>query len=117
MTILIIFVPILVGILLLLNYLFSPKIYDAEKLTSYECGFLPFSSQTRAPFSIQYYLVGLMFLIFDLEIAIIYPIVTSLYFVGTYGIIVVIVFTIILTIGFIFEWSKGALKFVLNRPI
>jgi len=79
-----IFVPILTLILLALNLFFAVHRPDSEKITSYECGFDPIS-QTRAPFSIQFYIVAILFLIFDLEIVLLYPFATSLYQIGSYG--------------------------------
>ena len=83
--ILFIFVPILALILLVLNLLFSVHKPDSEKLTSYECGFSPIHGQTRTPFSVQFYLVAILFLVFDLELLVLYPITVSLYEVGTSG--------------------------------
>jgi NADH:ubiquinone oxidoreductase subunit 3 (subunit A) len=80
-----IFVPILVGILLALNLLFAAHKPDSEKLSIYECGFSPIHSQTRNPFSIQFYIVGILFLVFDLELVLIYPLTSTLYQVGSYG--------------------------------
>lgn len=84
-TVLILFVPILVMILLVLNLLLAVHKPDTEKVTPYECGFNPIYGQVRAPFAIQYYLVGILFLIFDLEIAVFYPLAVTLYQVSTYG--------------------------------
>ena len=83
--ILFIFVPVLAIILLALNLLFSVHRPDSEKLTSYECGFSPIHGQTRTPFSIQFYLVAILFLVFDLELLVLYPITVTLYEVGSYG--------------------------------
>ena len=83
--ILFIFVPVLVLILLAANLLFSVHRPDSEKLTSYECGFSPIHGQTRTPFSIQFYLVAILFLVFDLELLVLYPITVTLYEVGSYG--------------------------------
>ena len=83
--ILFIFVPVLAIILLGLNLLFSVHRPDSEKLTSYECGFSPIHGQTRTPFSIQFYLVAILFLVFDLELLVLYPITVTLYEVGSYG--------------------------------
>jgi NADH:ubiquinone oxidoreductase subunit 3 (subunit A) len=85
MIVLLFFVPILVGILLALNVLLAVHRPDTEKVTPYECGFNPIYGQVRAPFAIQYYLVGILFLIFDLEIAVLFPVAVSLYQVTTYG--------------------------------
>jgi NADH:ubiquinone oxidoreductase subunit 3 (subunit A) len=85
LTILFILVPILVILLLSLNLLFAVHKPDSEKNSSYECGFNPIYGQVRAPFAIQYYLVGILFLIFDLEIAVFYPLAVTLYQVSSYG--------------------------------
>jgi NADH:ubiquinone oxidoreductase subunit 3 (subunit A) len=106
-----IFVPVLTGILLMLNVLLAVHKPDTEKVSAYECGFSPVYGQTRAPFSIQYYLVGILFLLFDLEILLLYPLATSLYQVGSYGFVIAVAFFLVLTLGFMFEWGKGALYF------
>ena len=106
-TVLIIFVPILVMILLVLNLLLAVHRPDTEKVTPYECGFNPIYGQVRAPFAIQYYLVGILFLIFDLEIAVFYPLAVTLYQVSSYGFWVGMLFLFLLTIGFVYEFGKG----------
>ncbi len=83
--VLFLFVPILAIILLLVNVLLAVHRPDTEKVTPYECGFNPIYGQVRAPFAIQYYLVGILFLIFDLEIAVFYPLAVTLYQVNAYG--------------------------------
>ena len=113
--VLFIFVPILVAILLLLNVLLAVHKPDAEKVTPYECGFSPVYGQTRAPFSIQYYLVGILFLIFDLEILLFYPLAVTLYSVSTYGFVVGVIFFTVLTVGFVYEFGRGALYFTDQR--
>lgn len=115
LTLMFIFVPILTGILLMLNVLLAVHKPDTEKVSAYECGFSPVYGQTRAPFSIQYYLVGILFLLFDLEILLLYPLATSLYQVGSYGFVIAIMFFLVLTLGFMFEWGKGALYFTDQR--
>jgi NADH:ubiquinone oxidoreductase subunit 3 (subunit A) len=115
MVVLLVFVPILVAILLALNVLLAVHRPDAEKITAYECGFSPVYGQVRAPFAIQYYLVGLLFLIFDLEIAVLFPLGVTLYQVDTYGFRIAILFLILLTLGFVYEFKKGALKFTDHR--
>lgn len=85
LTVLFLFVPVLVVILLALNILLAPHKPDTEKVSPYESGFSPIQGQTRAPFNVAYYLVGLLFLVFDLEIAVFYPLAVSLYQVSTYG--------------------------------
>lgn len=113
--VLFIFVPILVGILLMLNVLLAVHRPDTEKVTPYECGFNPIYGQVRAPFAIQYYLVGILFLIFDLEIAVLFPLAVTLYQVTAYGFWIGMIFLILLTIGFVYEYGKGALKFTDHR--
>jgi NADH-ubiquinone oxidoreductase chain 3 len=113
--VLLFFVPILVGFLLLLNVLFAVHRPDMEKISAYECGFNALSSQVRRPFAISYYLVGILFLIFDLEIAVLFPAAVSLYHVTFYGFWIVVIFLIILTVGFVYELGKGALKFTDHR--
>ena len=85
MIVLLFFVPILVGILLGLNVLLAVHRPDSEKVSPYECGFNPIYNQVRVPFAIQYYLVGILFLIFDLEIAVLFPLGVTLYQVTSYG--------------------------------
>lgn len=114
-TILFLFVPVLVAILLVLNVLLAVHRPDSEKVTPYECGFSPVYGQTRAPFSIQYYLVGILFLIFDLEILLFYPLAVTLYSVSTYGFVIGVLFFVILTVGFVYEFGKGALYFTDQR--
>lgn len=115
MIVLLFFVPILVGILLGLNVLLAVHRPDSEKVSPYECGFNPIYNQVRVPFAIQYYLVGILFLIFDLEIAVLFPLGVTLYQVTSYGFWVATIFLILLTIGFVYEWGKGALKFTDHR--
>lgn len=114
-TLLFIFVPILVIILLMANVLLAVHRPDTEKVTAYECGFSPIYGQTRAPFSIQYYLVGILFLIFDLEILLLYPIRVTLYNVSLYGFWVAVIFFTVLTLGFVYELGKGRLYFTDQR--
>ena len=109
-----IFVPILTIILLSLNILFAVHRPDSEKVSSYECGFSPIHGQTRSPFSVQFYIVGILFLVFDLEVALIYPFSTTLYQIGNYGFWIVFIFFIVLTIGFVYELGSNALKFNSN---
>ena len=91
-----------------LNFLFAPKNPDAEKLSAYECGFEAFSD-SRMEFDVRFYLVAILFIIFDLEIAFLFPWAISLGSLGSLGFWSMIIFLSILTIGFIYEWKKGAL--------
>ena len=105
-----IFVPILVLILILLNVLLAPHKPDSEKLSSYECGFSPIFGQTRSTFHIHFFVVALLFLVFDLEILLCYPASVTLNKIGIYGFSIVIIFFIILTIGFVYEIGSGAIS-------
>ena len=93
---------------IILNFLFSPKKPDPEKLSAYECGFEPFSD-SRMEFDVRFYLVAILFIIFDLEIAFLFPWAISLGSIGTLGFFSMMIFLFILTVGFIYEWKKGAL--------
>ena len=105
-----IFVPILSGILLLLNFLLAPKNAYESKVSAYECGFSPIYGQTRNVFHINFFLVALLFLIFDLEILLLFPIAVTLYNVSVFGFSVVLIFFIVLTIGFILEIGSGSIS-------
>ena len=93
---------------LILNFAFSPSNPDPEKLSSYECGFEPFND-SRMEFDIRFYLVAILFIIFDLEIAFLFPWAVTLGNIGYFGFFSMMLFLFILTIGFIYEWKKGAL--------
>ena len=93
---------------LILNFAFSPKNPDPEKLSAYECGFEPFND-SRMEFDIRFYLVAILFIIFDLEIAFLFPWAITLGNIGLFGFLSMMLFLFILTIGFIYEWKKGAL--------
>jgi NADH-quinone oxidoreductase subunit A len=82
---------------------------DPEKLSAYECGFEPFED-TRARFDVRYYLVAILFIVFDLEIAFLFPWAVSLGTIGMLGFWSMLVFLGVLTIGFVYEWKKGALE-------
>ena len=93
---------------IVLNFLFSPKNPDKEKLSAYECGFEAFGD-SRMEFDVRFYLVAILFIIFDLEIAFLFPWAISLGNIGTLGFWSMMIFLFILTIGFVYEWKKGAL--------
>ena len=96
-------------ILLSVNFLLSPHKPDEAKLSIYECGFQTVPLQTRSTFQIHFYIVGLLFLIFDLEILLLFPIAVTLYQVSTFGFSIAISFFIVLTIGFVLEIGSGAI--------
>ena len=93
---------------IVINFLFSPKKPDPEKLSAYECGFEPFND-SRMEFDVRFYLVAILFIIFDLEIAYLFPWAIYLGNLGAMGFWSMILFLFVLTIGFIYEWKKGAL--------
>ncbi len=93
---------------IVINFLLSPKNPDPEKLSAYECGFEPFND-SRMEFDVRFYLVAILFIIFDLEIAFLFPWAISLGKIGAFGFVSMMIFLFILTIGFIYEWKKGAL--------
>tara|TARA_B100000686_G_scaffold33103_1_gene34690 strand:- start:7679 stop:8047 length:369 start_codon:yes stop_codon:yes gene_type:complete len=104
-----IFVALVLSIgFIVLNYIFSPKNPDPEKLSAYECGFDAFGD-SRMEFDVRFYLVAILFIIFDLEIAFLFPWAISLGNLGPLGFWSMMIFLFILTIGFIYEWKKGAL--------
>ena len=93
----------------IINYFLSPKKPDPEKLSAYECGFEPFED-SRMEFDVRFYLVAILFIIFDLEIAFLFPWAISLGSIGAVGFWSMMIFLGVLTIGFIYEWKKGALE-------
>jgi len=93
----------------ILGYLLSPKRPNPEKLSSYECGIEPFND-ARAPFDVRYYLIAILFIIFDLETAFLVPWAVVFRALGWFGMGVMGIFLGLLTIGFIYEWKKGALE-------
>ena len=105
-----IFVPILSLILLALNILLAPKNPDEAKVSAYECGFNAIQGQTRSTFHIHFYLVSMLFLVFDLEILLLFPVAVTLYQVSTFGFSVAILFFVVLTIGFVLEIGSGAIS-------
>tara|TARA_B100001094_G_C17754634_1_gene587466 strand:+ start:126 stop:494 length:369 start_codon:yes stop_codon:yes gene_type:complete len=93
----------------LINFIAAPNNPDPEKLSAYECGFDSFDD-SRMEFDVRFYLVAILFIIFDLEIAFLFPWAISLGNIGLLGFWSMMVFLGILTIGFIYEWKKGALE-------
>jgi len=104
------FVTLFMGsVFIILGKLLGPSRPDAEKNSPYECGFEAFED-TRTKFDVRYYLVAILFIIFDLEIAFLFPWAVSLDTVGHFGILAMGLFLAILVVGFIYEWKKGALE-------
>ena len=103
------FIALLLSIgFILINYIASPSNPDPEKLSAYECGFEAFDD-SRMEFDVRFYLVAILFIIFDLEIAFLFPWAISLGKIGIFGFVSMMIFLFILTVGFIYEWKKGAL--------
>ena len=103
------FISLLLSIgFVVINYIASPNNPDPEKLSAYECGFEAFDN-ARIEFDVRFYLVAILFIIFDLEIAFLFPWAISLGNIGLLGFYSMMTFLFILTIGFIYEWKKGAL--------
>jgi NADH-quinone oxidoreductase subunit A len=101
---------VLSGSFIVVNFILAPNNPDPEKLSAYECGFEPFED-SRMEFDVRFYLVAILFIIFDLEIAFLFPWAISLGNIGFLGFVSMMIFLFILTIGFIYEWKKGALDF------
>lgn len=104
-----IFVPIIAFALLALNVLLAPRNPYESKVSAYECGFLAIEGQTRSTFQIHFMIVALLFLIFDLEILLLFPLAVSLYQISIFGFTVGIIFFIVLTVGFVLEIGAGAI--------
>jgi len=105
-----ILVAIAVGVApLVLGKLLGPSRPDPEKLSPYECGFEAFED-ARMKFDVRYYLVAILFILFDLEIAFLFPWAVALNDIGAAGFIAMMVFLGILVVGFVYEWMKGALE-------
>ena len=99
----------LAGVILLASFIIARQNPDSEKLSQYECGFEPFED-ARSRFDVRFYLVAILFIIFDLEVAFLFPWAVSLGHIGLFGFWSMVVFLGILTVGFIYEWKKGALE-------
>jgi len=93
---------------LVIGKLLGPSRPDTEKLSPYECGFEPFED-ARMKFDVRYYLVAILFILFDLEIAFLFPWAVSLDAIGFFGFAAMMIFLAILVVGFVYEWMKGAL--------
>ena len=92
-----------------ISYLFGIRADDSNKLSAYECGFTPFED-ARNTFEIHFYLVAILFLMFDLEISFLYPWAISLSMLSVAGYFAMVIFFILLTLGFVYEYKKGALE-------
>lgn len=97
------------GALMVIGRMLGPHNPDSEKLSPYECGFEAFED-SRMKFDVRYYLVAILFIIFDLEIAFLFPWAVVLEDIGFFGFLAMMLFLAILVIGFVYEWKKGALE-------
>ena len=104
------FIPLLAIVLLGVNLILAPHNPYEEKNSVFECGFHSFLGQNRSEFSISFFIFALLFLLFDLEILLVYPYIVSSYVNGIFGLIVVLIFFLVLTLGFVFELGKNALS-------
>jgi NADH-ubiquinone oxidoreductase chain 3 len=109
-TFFLVFIPILAFILLAVNIILAPHNPYQEKDSAFECGFHSFLGQNRSEFSISFFIFALLFLLFDLEILLVYPYVVSGYVNGIFGLIIMLIFFLVLTLGFAFELGKNALS-------
>jgi NADH-quinone oxidoreductase subunit A len=99
----------LAAVILLASFVVARQRPDTEKLSPYECGFEPFED-ARGRFDVRFYLVAILFIIFDLEVAFLFPWAVSLGNIGLLGFWSMMIFLAVLTVGFIYEWKKGALE-------
>jgi NADH-quinone oxidoreductase subunit A len=100
---------VITGVLLVVPFVIAPRKPDPEKVSAYECGFDAFDD-ARMKFDVRFYLVSLLFIIFDLEVAFLFPWAVAFKDVGLFGFWSMMVFLAILTVGYIYEWRKGALE-------
>jgi NADH-quinone oxidoreductase subunit A len=105
------FTFLLIMILFLLSYLTVLRKPDFEKNAAYECGFNPFGD-ARIKFEISFYLIGILFIIFDIELLYLFPWILIINQISIFGIYSVLLFIFVLTLGFIYEWIKGALEWI-----
>lgn len=99
----------LASVIVLASFIAARQNPESEKLSPYECGFEPFGD-ARSQFDVRFYLVAILFIIFDLEVAFLFPWAISLGSIGMFGFWSMIVFLAVLTVGFLYEWKKGALE-------
>ena len=111
LAVLFVLVPVLSIVLLALNVLLAPSRPDEQKVSAYECCYSQIIGQTRSVFHIKFYLVAMLFLIFDLEVLLLLPLAVTLYHISFFGFSIAILFFLVLTIGFVLEIGSGAINF------
>lgn len=103
-------IALFIGLALMIApFIVAHRAPDSEKLSAYECGFNAFDD-ARMKFDVRFYLVAILFIIFDLEVAFLFPWAVAFGDLGLYGFVSMMIFLVILTIGFIYEWKKGAME-------
>lgn len=116
-TFFLLFIPILALILLSINLILAPHNPYQEKSSTFECGFHSFLGQNRTQFNISFFVFGLLFLVFDLELVMALPGLINIYNIGEYGLFIMIIFFAILTVGFAFELGRKALSIESRQSI
>ena len=96
-------------VVIILPKIFAKETPQKDKLKSYECGFDPFEEDTRGKFDVRFYLVSILFIIFDIEVTYLFPWAVCLSSMDFFAFFIMIIFLLILTLGFVYEWKKGAL--------
>ena len=109
-TVLLFFVPILSALLLVINLIISNSNPDESKVSPYESGMPVIIGQTRGTFHIHFFIVALLFLVFDLEVILLLPLAVSLFQVSVYGLSIAIIFFLVLTVGFVLEIGSGSIN-------
>jgi NADH-quinone oxidoreductase subunit A len=94
---------------LVISYFVQPRVYNKEKLTTYECGSEPISD-ARMPFPVRYYIIAMLFVIFDIEIAFLYPWAVAFNKLGLFGLIEMVIFIALFLVGYVYAWRKGGLE-------
>lgn len=94
---------------LVISHFLQPKLPDAEKLSAYECGSEPFSD-ARMPFPVRYYIIAMLFVIFDIEILFLYPWAIAFDKIGVIGMVEMLIFIALFVVGYVYAWKKGALE-------
>ena len=110
MTFFILIVCVIAVLFLVVNFLFVPHSPYQEKYSIFECGFHSFLGQNRTQFGVKFFIYGIVYILLDCEILLLFPLATSAHSVEIYGLIVGLIFSMLVTIGFVFELGKGALK-------
>lgn len=110
-SIFLLFIVVLIMVLLIANKLFSINNSDHQKVSYYECGFESYYLMNRTPVSIIYYIIAIIFMVFDVEILFVYPFIAGIIYINLYGYYIFIIFFTILSVGLVYEYSKNVLSF------